>query len=76
MVTHPLNKPSKTTKVYDHEFKLKLSWVIFSSKEVSNGLDEAIGSKKEYLHPADGRNQLSPKIRRDPKSQEYVLKSN
>lgn len=51
MVTHPLNKPNKIAKVYDHEFKLKLSWVIFSSKEkASNGLDEeAIRSKKECL---------------------------
>lgn len=78
MVTHPLNKPNKIAKVYDHEFKLKLSWVIFSSKEeASNGLDEATGSKKEcLLHLlAQRRNQLSPQIRREPRSQEYVLKS-
>lgn len=62
MVTHSLNKPSTPTKVYDHEFKLKLSWVIFSSKEeVSNGLDEAIGRKKEYLRLAERRNQ-EPRI--------------
>lgn len=50
MVTYSLNKPSKTAKVYDHEFTLELSWEIFYSKgEASNGLDGATGSKKEYL---------------------------
>lgn len=50
MVIYLLNKFSKIVKVYDYEFILEFSWVIFYSKgEVSNGLDGVIGSKKEYL---------------------------